>query len=139
MSRLSPLLLIVMIAGCGPSSGRGNPPGGATLMSIEVQPPNATIAIDNGAGGSPIAYTAVGHFSDGKTQPIADATFALDDVGTRIGALSGTQFTASGGAAGTGHVIAQSQGKTGMTGVTVTVHKITLGPGVPADAPGKVG
>ena len=108
-------------------------------MSIEVQPPDATVAIDNGAGGSPIAYTAIGHYSDGKSAPIGDATFALDDVGARIGALSGTQFTASGGAAGTGHVIASSQGKTGMTGVTVTVHKITLGPGVPADAPGKLG
>jgi hypothetical protein len=128
-----------MIAGCGPSSGRGNPPGGATLMSIEVQPPDATIAIDNGAGAAPLAYTAIGHYSDGKTQQLADATFALDDVGQRIGALSGTQFTASGGVAGTGHVLAQSQGKTGMTGVTVTVHKITLGPGVPPDAPGKVG
>jgi hypothetical protein len=108
-------------------------------MSIEVQPPDATVAIDNGAGGSPIAYTAIGHYSDGKSAAIGDATFALDDIGQRIGALSGTQFTASGGAAGTGHVIASSQGKTGMTGVTVTVHKITLGPGVPADAPGKVG
>jgi hypothetical protein len=130
--------MCLAIAGCGPSSGRGTPPG-ATLMSIEVQPPDATIAIDNGAGGAPIAYTAIGHYSDGKTQPIGDATFALDDVGQRIGALSGTQFTASGGSAGTGHVIAQAQGKTGMTGVTVTVHKMTLGPGVPSDAPGKVG
>ncbi|MCU1280235.1 MAG: hypothetical protein JWM53_3781, partial [bacterium] len=61
-----------MIAGCGPSSGRGNPLGGATLMSIEVQPPDATVAIDNGAGGAPIAYTAVGHYSDGKSLAITD-------------------------------------------------------------------
>ena len=43
---------------------------------------------------------------------------------TRIGALSGPQFTATGGAAGTGHVTATSQGKSGSTGVTVTVHKL---------------
>jgi hypothetical protein len=132
--------VLVALAGCGPSTGRGNPPGngGPTLMSIDVQPADATIAIDNGSGNAPIAYTAIGHFSDGKMQPLGDATFALDDVGNRIGALAGTQFSANGGAAGTGHVIATSQGKSGMTGVTVTVHTITLGTGVPPDAPGKL-
>jgi hypothetical protein len=139
MTRVFALVLLVAAAGCGPNTGRGNGPGGnATLMSIEVQPADATIAIDNGNGNAPIAYTAIGHFSDGKMQPLADAVFALDDVGQRIGALAGTTFSASGGAAGTGHVIATSQGKSGMTGVTVTVHTITLGTGVPPDAPGKL-
>ena len=133
------MVLLVAAAGCGPSTGRGNGPGGnPTLMSIEVQPADATIAIDNGNGNAPIAYSAIGHFSDGKTQPLGDAVFALDDVGQRIGALAGTTFSASGGAAGTGHVIATSQGMSGMTGVTVTVHTITLGMGVPPDAPGKL-
>jgi hypothetical protein len=132
--------VLIALAGCGPSTGRGNPPGnnGATLMSIELQPADATIAIDNGAGNAPVAYTAIGHFSDGKMQQLADAIFALDDVGNRLGALAGAQFSANGGAAGTGHVIATSQGMSGMTGVTVTVHTITLGPGVPPDAPGKL-
>ncbi|MCU1280092.1 MAG: hypothetical protein JWM53_3638, partial [bacterium] len=121
MTRLFALTVILGLAGCGPSSGRGNPPGGATLASIEVLPADATIAIANGAGGAPIGYTAIGHFSDGKSQPITDAVFTLDDVGQRIGALAGAQFTASGGTAGTGHVLAQSQGKSGTTGVTVTV------------------
>src|SRR5690348_6460277 len=62
--------VLIAMAGCGPSSGRGNPPGngGATLMTIEVQPADATIAIDNGSGNAPVAYTAIGHFSDGKMQ-----------------------------------------------------------------------
>ncbi|HWE27948.1 MAG TPA: hypothetical protein VHB97_08090, partial [Polyangia bacterium] len=107
-------------------------------MSIEVQPANATVAIDNGSGNMPIAYAAIGHFSDGKTQPLADAVFTLDDGGQHIGALSGAQFSANGNAAGVGQVTAQSQGKSGMTGVTVTVHTLTLGPGVPPDAPGKL-
>ena len=123
----------------GRRSGHTGNTGGAALSSIEVQPADATIAIDNGTGNAPIGYTAIGHYANGTTAPIADAVFALDDVGQRIGALSGTQFTASGGAAGTGHVTATSQGKSGSTGVTVTVHKVTLGPGVPPDAPGKLG
>jgi hypothetical protein len=139
MTRLFPVLLGVVIAGCGPSSGHGKGPGTATLMSLEVQPADATIAIDNGTGNVPIGYTVIGHFSDGKTQAVADAAFALDDVGQRLGSFSGAQFSASGGAAGTGHVIAQAQGVTAMTGVTVTVHTMTLGPGVPPDAPGKLG
>ena len=139
MTRLFSFFALAAIAGCGPSTGRGNPGGGgAMLMSIEVQPADATIAIDNGSGNAPIGYSAIGHFSDGKTAPLDDAVFALDDVGQRLGALTGPQFNASGGAAGTGHVIATSQGKSGMTGVTVTVHKLTLGPGVPSDAPGKL-
>jgi hypothetical protein len=132
-------IVVLFVAGCGPSTGRGTTPGGgATLTSIEVQPADATIAIDNGSGNTPIGYSAIGHFSDGKTQPLGDATFALDDIGQRLGALAGTQFSASGNAAGTGHVTATSQGKSGSTGVTVTVHQITLGPGVPPDAPGKL-
>ena len=127
------------IAGCGPNTGRGSTPVGATLMSIEVQPPDATVAIDNGSGNAPIGYSAIGHFSDGSSQPLGDAVFALDDAGQRIGALAGAQFTANGGAAGTGQVVATAQGRTGMTGVTVTVHTLTLGPGVPPDAPGKLG
>jgi len=138
MNRVLSIIAALALAGCGPSTGRGNNPGGATLMSIDVQPANATIAIDNGSGNAPIAYTAIGHFSDGKTAPLADAVFSLDVVGQRLGAFSGAQFAASGGAAGTGQVIATSQGKNGSTGVTVTVHKLSLGPGVPPDAPGKL-
>ncbi|HXU68753.1 MAG TPA: hypothetical protein VN947_05465 [Polyangia bacterium] len=140
MTRLLSIALLAAVAGCGPHSGHGtNNPGGSALMSIEVQPANATIAIDNGSGNAPIGYTAIGHFANGTMQPLADAVFSLDDVGSRLGAFAGAQFTASGGAAGTGHVTASSQNVSGSTGVTVTVHRVTLGPGVPPDAPGKLG
>ncbi len=125
-------------AGCGPSSGRGKMPV-MTLMSIEVQPANATVAIDDSNPGTPIGYTAIGHYANGTTQPLADAVFALDDSGQRIGAIAGAQFTATGSAAGSGHVTATSQNLSGSTGVTVTVHHVTLGPGVPSGAPGMVG
>ncbi|HEY1585826.1 MAG TPA: hypothetical protein VGH63_09085, partial [Polyangia bacterium] len=131
--------LALGIGGCGPSSGRGKPPTGATLMSIEVQPANATVAIDDSNAGAPVGYTAVGHFANGTTQPLADAVFALDDSGQRLGALAGTQFTATGTVAGTGQVTATAQNLSGSTGVTVTVHHVTLGPGVPSGAPGMLG
>jgi hypothetical protein len=127
------------IGGCGPSSGRAGKPAGTTLTSIEVQPANATVAIDDSNAGAPVGYTAVGHYANGTTQPLGDAAFALDDGGQHIGALAGAQFTASGNAAGTGMVTATSAGVSGSTGVTVTVHHVRLGPGVPPDAPGKVG
>lgn len=139
MARLALPLFILAIAGCGPTNGRGGNPGMATVKSIDVTPADATIAVDNGATPTPLGYTAVGHFSDGHTETLGDAVFTLDSSGQHLGNFSGAQFAASGNAAGTGHVIAAARGATGMTGVTVTVHRVKLGPGVPADAPGKFG
>lgn len=129
---------LVLAAGCGPNTRGSGPPGAPTLMSIEVQPANATVAVDNGMS-SPVAYSAVGHFSDGTTMPLADATFALDDKAALLGALTGAQFAATGATAGSGQVIASSQGMTGSTGVTVTVHALHVDPMAPPDAPGKFG
>lgn len=108
------------------------------VTSIDVMPANATIAVDNGSS-APLGYTAVGHFSDGHSETLTDAVFSLDADAARLGAIAGAQLTANGNAAGTGMVIAQSRGATGMTGVTVTVHRVKLGMGVPSDAPGKFG
>jgi hypothetical protein len=138
MARLALALVLVAATGCGPTNGRGGKPGSATVKSIDVLPADATIAVDSTAP-APLGYTAVGHFSDGHTETLGDAVFTLDASAQHLGVLSGAQFAASGGAAGSGHVLASARGAAGTTGVTVTVHRVKLGPGVPSDAPGKFG
>jgi len=122
------------VAGCVQNgSGRsGGPGGGATLTAITVLPADATVAFDNGSA-PPVAYSALGTFSDGHTETITDASFALDAVGQALGTLAGPSFTASGAAAGTGKVTAVSGNLSAATSVTVTVHKVNLGPMVPPD------
>jgi len=102
----------LLIASCGPSSTGGKDPD-----SIEVQPANATITIGSSAG-APIDYVAIGHFADGHTEMLADATFALDTDAQALGTLSTAEFTASGMAAGTGTVSASSGMVSGSTGVS---------------------
>ena len=133
---LSTLISFSVVGGACANGGRQGMPGSPQLMSLEVQPATSTIAVDNGVS-SAVGFTVVGHFSDGKTQPITDATFALDSAGARLGTLQAAQFSASGAAAGSGHVTAQSHGLTGMAAVNVTVHTQHVDPAVPADGPPK--
>lgn len=115
-----------VLAACGPSGG-----GGGDLVSIEVEPANATLT----STGSPVSqdYRAIGHFADGSTAELPDATFSLDVAGTNLGALSAATFTASGQSAGKGGVIAQVGDVSGATSVIVIVHRTEIGPGVPPD------
>lgn len=126
----------VLFVGC--AGGRHAPPTSVTLTSIEVQPADATVAVDNGAA-TPVSYTAIGHYSDGHAAPLGDAAFGLDAPGMLLGTMADGQFTASGTAAGSGQVTAQSGGVAGSTHVTVTVHALHVDPNAPSDAPGKFG
>ncbi|MDB4966252.1 MAG: hypothetical protein JWN44_1941 [Myxococcales bacterium] len=127
----------VVVVGC--AGGRQPPPGTAVPTSIEVQPPSATIAIDNGAPATPVGFAVVAKFADGHSETLTDATLALDLDAQLLGTLAGAQFTAGGGSAGTGHLTAQARGKSAMATVTVTVHQVHLGTGVPPDASGTFG
>lgn len=123
----------LIVAGCARDEAAGGS-GGGTLTSIEVTPANAVIAVENGSS-NPVVYTAIGHFADGHTEALADATFGLDASGHQLGSITGSQFAASGQAAGTGQVTATVGMVTGSTPVTVTVRRVNVGPDVPADAP----
>ncbi|MEO8549174.1 MAG: hypothetical protein ABI678_04355 [Kofleriaceae bacterium] len=115
------------IAGCGPSSGgHGDDP-----QSIEVTPANATITIANGVNAPSIDYVAIGHYADGHTETLDDATFSLDNDATILGSLSSATFAANGNAAGTGTVTATSGTASGATGVNVVVHRTNLDPTAP--------
>jgi mono/diheme cytochrome c family protein len=117
---------LVLVA-CGPSGNSGE----GELVSIDVEPPNATLTYT----GTPVAldYKAIGHFKDGSTAELTDAVFTLDSDGARLGEISAATFTASGQGAGKGSVIATVADISGATGVIVVVHRTDLGPGVPAD------
>ncbi len=119
----------LLIASCGPSST-----GGKSGL-IEVQPANATITMGTTAG-APIDYVAIGHFADGHTEMLDDATFAIDPDVQALGTLSAAEFTASGMAAGTGTVSATSGMITGSTGVSVIVHQTHLDPMAPPGSDG---
>jgi hypothetical protein len=125
-----PLVVCVLACGvvaCGPDSDGGN----GELVSIEVEPANATLTYT----GTPVSldYRAIGHFKDGSTAELPDAVFSLDAAGAALGEFSAAKFTASGGAAGKGGVTATLDDVTGTTSVIVVIHRIDLGPGVPAD------
>src|SRR5687768_4990825 len=119
--------VLVVLAACGPSSGSGD----GELVSIEVEPANATLTYT----GSPVSldYRAIGHFKDGSTAELPDAVFSLDTAGTALGEFAAAKFTANGQAAGKGGVTATVDDISGSTSVIVVVHRIDLGPGVPAD------
>lgn len=121
-----PFVLVVLVA-CGPDGSSGD----GDLVSIEVEPANATLTYT----GMPVSldYKAIGHYADGSTREIPDAVFALDTQGAALGAFSAATFTASGQSAGKGGVIAQSGDISGATSVIVAVHRTEIGPGVPAD------
>ncbi|CAN5837820.1 hypothetical protein BH11MYX3_BH11MYX3_13140 [soil metagenome] len=118
---------LLAVTACGPSV---KDPA-LDLMTIEVEPANATLTYT----GTPLTldYTAIGHYADGHTAPIADAVFALDGDGALLGNLTAAQFEATGAAAGKGGVLAQVGAITGGTSVAVIVHPVHLGPGVPAN------
>ena len=135
--RTTIVCMVVMAAGCGqPDAGSPMKPptaGPVQLLSLEVQPANATIAVEDGSA-APVAYSVVGHFSDGHDEAISDASFALDAAAQVLGAFAGAQFQASGGAAGSGQVQASARGLDASATLTVNVHTVHLGAGVPAGA-----
>jgi Tol biopolymer transport system component len=118
------------LAACGPGGG-----GDGDLVSIEIEPANTTLEYT----GTPLTldYHAIGHFADGSTAELSDATFTLDAAGAALGELSTATFTATGHAAGKGGVSAQRGDVTGTTSVIVRIHTTDLGPGVPADGASK--
>lgn len=122
------VVVLLAFAACGP---RTTSDPSEELMSIEIEPANATIAYTGTPAG--LDYVAIGTFADGHTEELADATFSLDSAGTVLGTIQAATFTASGASAGKGGVFAQRGDVTGATSVIVTVHTTDLGPGVPAD------
>ncbi|NVB85053.1 MAG: hypothetical protein HOV81_42190 [Kofleriaceae bacterium] len=118
------------LAACGPGGGSDG-----DLVSIEIEPANATLEYT----GTPLTldYHAIGHFADGSTAELTDATFTLDAAGVSLGQFSAATFTATGQAAGKGGVSAQRGDVTGTTSVIVRIHTTDLGPGVPADGASK--
>jgi hypothetical protein len=83
----------------------------------------------------PVDYTAIGHYADGSTHALKDATFSLDNSAAALGTLAVAEFTANGAAAGTGNVIATDGMQTGSTTVNVVVHTVHVDPMAPPDAP----
>ncbi len=120
-------LVLLVLAACGGDGGSGN----GDLVSIEVEPANATVMFTGTAVS--LDYQAIGHYADGSTAKIDNAVFSLDADASRLGTFGGATFTTEGQGAGKGSVIAQVGEVSGATGVIVVVHRTDLGPGVPAD------
>jgi len=130
MRTLATAVVATLLLCCGPSSTGTKDPD-----SIEVQPANATITMGS-TGGAPIDYVAIGHFADGHTEMLPDATFAIDSDAQALGSLSGVEFTANGMVAGTGTVSATSGAVSGSTGVSVIVHQTHVDPMAPPGSDG---
>lgn len=122
------LSCVIALAACGP----GTKDPGEGLVSITIEPENATLTFT----GTPASldYKAIGHYEDGTTAELPDATFSLDATGAQLGTMTDATFTASGQGAGKGGVYAQVGDQMAATSVIVTVHVTDLGPGVPPGA-----
>jgi WD40-like Beta Propeller Repeat len=126
MMRATPRVWVVsLLCACGPSSNETQ-----GLVAIEVLPANATVTYESGVT-TPIDYTAVGHYDDGHTHALSDVVFSLDVAASALGYLDQTEFTASGGAAGTGTVTGTLGSLSGATGVSVIVHQVHVDPTAP--------
>ena len=114
---------------CGPSM-KSDPY--EDLESIEIEPANAVLTYS----GTPVTqdYKAIGHFKDGSTKEIPDAVFSLDAAGIALGNMNAAQFEATGASGGKGGVVAQAGDLIGATSVSVVIHNVHIGPGVPAGA-----
>lgn len=123
-------IAVAVWAACGPN---GNETQG--LKSIEIQPANATIAYQPGVT-MPVDYVAIGHYADGHTHKLTDATFSLDTSASALGTLTVAEFNASGAAAGTGMVTATDGTASGSTMVSVSMHVVHVDPTAPAGADG---
>jgi hypothetical protein len=125
------IFFVAICAACGSSNSGGE------LVSIRVEPANATITVEN----SPVTldYTAIGVFGDGHEEPLPNAVFTLDGDGMLLGDFTSAQFEAHGQAAGKGGVVATLGDANGVTSVIVAVHPVRLGDGVPPGAAGNFG
>jgi hypothetical protein len=108
-------------AGTG-AEGGGIGFGGGTstgdVVSIEIDPPTATLTSANGAPVTQV-FTATGHFKDGTTAPITGAA-TWTSTSPQVGAVASTGvFTASGSIGGLVPVTATYQGLSATAMLTV--------------------
>ena len=122
---------LILLVACGPSVQDPS----LELTSLDIEPANATLTYT----GTPVSldYKAIGHYADGHTAEVPDATFSLDADGQRLGDLAVAKFAASGAAGGKGGVLAQAGSVTAGTSVVVVIHPVNRGPDVPADGADK--
>jgi hypothetical protein len=116
------------------SSGTLNNNVGAHLMSITVDPPQAAIESVNGA---PVTqgFKAVGHFDDGSSAPLNDATWLAS--APQVGAIDPKGlYTASGSIGGVVTVTATAKGQTGHATLTVKLHLVQNTPNLPPNVSG---
>jgi uncharacterized protein YjdB len=104
----------------------------ATIVSITVMPPSATIAV-----GTTLGFGAVGRFSDGSFQNISnDATFTSDNLA--VATIDNNTNIATGVSPGTANISAAFNGVTGSTPIIVTsatISSISVTPSTAEVAP----
>ncbi len=116
------------------TSGDGGTGAAAALTSLELQPADATVVVEDGLA-SPLDFSALGRYADGHGAAPGDAQFSLDAAAAALGSLAGGRFTPSGLAAGTGQVTVTAGGRSASTSLTVVVRQSHLGAGVPSTGP----
>ncbi|MBI4953116.1 MAG: PD40 domain-containing protein [Myxococcales bacterium] len=123
-------------AAAGGSGGSGNSGLGGNLfgghdpgnpaVSIQIDPQNPTLTVENGALPAPLHFTATGLDVDGNPVPVVGSwSFDRFDVAS-IGAASG-DLTATGVLGGVGTVTFQTPSIAGTTSATVKI-RITADP-----------
>jgi WD40-like Beta Propeller Repeat len=94
---------------------------GATLQSLTIDPPTASVESMDGAVVTQ-GFKAIGHFADGSSAPLA-ATVTWSANEPQIGAVGATGlYSASGSVGGVVTVNAAYQGKQATASLTVKIH-----------------
>jgi len=138
-------IAVGLVCGCSSSGPAAQPPdGGAesgnpfgqghTLQTIEVDPPNATLDIVNGAVVTQ-AFTAVAHYADGTSQTLMNAQLGWSSSFPAVGLVDSTgTFTPTTQVGGPVVVTATYQSTKGSANLAVKLHITTN----PANAGGSI-
>ena len=114
---------------CGPTEDDG---GGATVVAIEISPPDAERVILNGVV-DPVDYTATVVYDDDSRVEITDSAFFEIDNG-QLGSFAAASFQPGGASAGVGVVTGSFEGLSATASVTIRIQTDRANPDAPADS-----
>jgi hypothetical protein len=103
----------------------GNP-GMKTITSFTVDPPTATLTVENGGAAQTTKFKAIAHYADNTTQEIGGATWTATNL--QVGNVGSTGvYTTSGTIGGAVTITAAFQGQKGTATLGVKLHVLDNG------------
>lgn len=118
-------------------NGGGGNAGAPVLQILSIAPMDAVFSPPIGAGLSAKYKALLKETGKPTIDVTAEATFSIEPPD--MGSFSGATLSTPAGKLGKGTVKCSAKGLSSSTSVTIEQGKVVIGPGAPADAPGKFG